>query len=512
MCSAKPISMCNFSKDRKMQVDSSNGRQNVVTPVTADQNVAQITQGGQPQAQPAVYDTSAAGNTQQTASGSAGSTEVQQGPPPAGLNVKTYFHLGPNGEHVYDGYSPAPNPHPANKEAETPWDVFKRGAEDGATHPATTIGKVVDIANGDKSKSGEKAGKKVDATLEQLPVVGDAMRGTQVLAGQKNPDGSPKEPPAPNVQPDAGEHISPGSNGKAPAPASEKAIATPTPEKASTPKTGEQPAGSLTSTPSPTTDETQGNTPKEGEPHASTSSESSSKFAAPEQYSFKPKGNLEADRSSPGVFKDEKSQSYIQAEGKDWPVKYDKDNGTWRAYDTADTSKPQYPVQLDDKGNWQIHNNVGLKGGNPGDTAAGGSNASNRDRLNTEMQKSPNGNEPGSYPSSVKTVNSLLQRLGINLSDQSAETIINNVHRVDSGELAHAAASAREVWTFARDVADPNLSMRERAAAALGMVVNGIVAPAYMAQFDLQNYHFGRDQSADLRRAMQMFIQNDPHS
>src|SRR5471032_491929 len=144
MRSAKPISIFNCSKERKMQVDSSRSQQNVATPVTADQNVAQSTQGGRPQAQPAVYDTSAARDTQQIASGSAWGTQTQQGTP-ADLNAKTYWHLGPNGEHVYDGYTPAPNPHPENKGAETPRNVFKRGAEDGATHPGQTIGKIKDI-------------------------------------------------------------------------------------------------------------------------------------------------------------------------------------------------------------------------------------------------------------------------------------------------------------------------------------------------------------------------------
>ena len=83
---------------------------------------------------------------------------------------------------------------------------------------------------------------------------------------------------------------------------------------------------------------------------------------------------------------------------------------------------------------------------------------------------------------------------------------------MNAGEIAHASASAREVWTFARDVADPNLPMKDRAAAAFGMVLNGVLAPAYMTGFDLNNYHFGRDQSADLRRAMQMFVQFDPHA
>ncbi|CAE6842381.1 hypothetical protein R75483_07206 [Paraburkholderia domus] len=499
-----------------MQVDSSSSRQNVTAPVAMEQSGVQSTQSTQAPVQPAVYDTSGAGNTQQSDSGSAGPVPVQNGLPPPGFNVGTEWKLGPDGEHQYVGYFPAPNPHPGNQQGETQWDVFKRGVTDGATHPGQTIGKIVDMSKKDGSHSGEEAGKKVDNTLEKLPVVGDALGITRGVAGQKNPDGSPVVPSAPNAQPDASESVSPRSGGKAPG--------TPASEAPSMTKPGEQPAPSKTlpvvsngasrtsETIRPTTAEPQATAPKEGKRGTNTPSTSEAHFDVPAQYAAKPSGNLQADRNSPGIFRDDKGQAYIQAADKNWAVQYDKANGTWRAYSPDDGSKVQYPVRLDEQGNWQVHNDVGLKGGNPGDTAAGGSNLSNRDRLNTEVQKSPTGNEPGSYPGSVNIVNNLLQRLGINLSDQSADSIINSVRQVDAGELAHAAASAREVWTFARDVADPNLSMRDRSAAALGMVLNGIAAPAAMAQFDLENYHFGRNQSADLRRATQMFMQFDPHA
>lgn len=232
----------------------------------------------------------------------------------------------------------------------------------------------------------------------------------------------------------------------------------------------------------------------------------------PATYAVTPRRNLQADSSSPGIFRDEKGQTYIQAADQNWPVRYDKDNATWRAYQPNDPAKPQYPVSLDERGNWQIHDNVGLKGGTPDQATGGGNTVSNRDRLADEVRNSPTGNDPGSYPSSVKIVNDLLQRFKIDLSDSSVDTIVNNLQTVNAGEIAHASASAREVWTFARDVADSSQPMKERVAAALGMVANGIVAPAYMTEFDLQNYHFGRNQSEDLRRAMQMFMQFDGHA
>ncbi len=47
---------------------------------------------------------------------------------------------------------------------------------------------------------------------------------------------------------------------------------------------------------------------------------------------------------------------------------------------------------------------------------------------------------------------------------------------------------------------------------AVGLALNAFAAPATMAEFDLQNYHFGKNQSADLRRAMQMYVQFEPHT
>jgi hypothetical protein len=232
----------------------------------------------------------------------------------------------------------------------------------------------------------------------------------------------------------------------------------------------------------------------------------------PTQYAGKPKGNLGADPNSPGVLRDEKGQSYIQAGEQNWPVRYDKDNGSWRVYQPGDPAKLQYPVELDEQGNWQVHHDVGLKGGSPGTAGNSSNNMANRDRVHEMTTSSPTGDVPGSYPSSVKIVNDLLKRLDINLSDHSADTIVSNLHKVNAGEIAHASASAREAWTFARDVSDSNLPMKDRAAAAFGMVLNGALAPAYMTGFDLGNYHFGRDQSGDLRRAMQMFVQFDPHA
>lgn len=242
--------------------------------------------------------------------------------------------------------------------------------------------------------------------------------------------------------------------------------------------------------------------------HGASVSTSGTGFDVPSAYARPPSGKLQVDPRNVGVYLDEKGQSYIQANRNTYPVTFDKDNNTWRVARPDNPSGYRYPVQIE-QGNWQVHGDVGLPGGGGGDAAAKGNNMANRDRLHSELERSPTVDQPGSYPSSVRVVNQMLKHYGINLTTQSADRIITNVRRVNAGELAHAGASAAEVWTFRRDVADSTLPMKDRAAAALGMALNGILAPAYMAEFDLQNYHFGTHQTADLRRAMQMFIQYD---
>jgi DNA-binding CsgD family transcriptional regulator len=88
-------------------------------------------------------------------------------------------------------------------------------------------------------------------------------------------------------------------------------------------------------------------------------------FGVPETYARKPQGSLHADPDSSGVFRDETGQAYIKSGEQMYPVKYDKDNGTWRVYVPENQAKYQYPVKLDEHGNWQAHGDVGLHGGTP---------------------------------------------------------------------------------------------------------------------------------------------------
>ncbi|MFM0335941.1 hypothetical protein [Paraburkholderia fungorum] len=64
-----------------------------------------------------------------------------------------------------------------------------------------------------------------------------------------------------------------------------------------------------------------------------------------------------------GILTDNKGRFYITSEGKTYSARFDNENGTWRVYQPDNAYRPQCPVRLDAQGNWQVHNDVGLKGG-----------------------------------------------------------------------------------------------------------------------------------------------------
>ena len=76
---------------------------------------------------------------------------------------------------------------------------------------------------------------------------------------------------------------------------------------------------------------------------------------------------------APGLMEDKQGNMYA-VDGKNvYAVKQDADNATWRVYNPRDTSRPAYPIRPNEDGGWQLHGNVGLKGGmlGEGDAVAG---------------------------------------------------------------------------------------------------------------------------------------------
>lgn len=66
-----------------------------------------------------------------------------------------------------------------------------------------------------------------------------------------------------------------------------------------------------------------------------------------------------------GVFVDSQGGQHIEKGGHWYKVKYDADNGTLRVTHPDDASKPTYPVRTGPDGTFEVHGDVGLKGGGP---------------------------------------------------------------------------------------------------------------------------------------------------
>ncbi|MFL9901565.1 hypothetical protein PQR71_26045 [Paraburkholderia fungorum] len=342
-------------------------------------------QGAQPQVSPAKFDTSSTGDTPYRSSADVSSvpdpalTPPAQGAPGTWVeqkspqmvtrwqrddqgkpvlkevnptqnrdgstnNIATEFKLDASGNPVLTGAHVDPRPPRDTSQDRTAGDVFLGGVKDGATHPGQFFGELADKATGDESGTNKKRGEEADKILAQLPVVGTALTITGGLAGEHNPDGSPQLP-TPDVQPDVPEKTFGGRPAGGPfggepeaKPGAHDGAAGPSNE----PQTGKPPAQeSGTNAPATT----------------------GAQFDVPAQYARKPGGDLHADPGTQGVLRDDKGQAYIDMSGKTYPVRYDNDNGTWRVYNPDDPAKFQYPVRQDEHGDWQVHDDVGLKGG-----------------------------------------------------------------------------------------------------------------------------------------------------
>ncbi len=72
-----------------------------------------------------------------------------------------------------------------------------------------------------------------------------------------------------------------------------------------------------------------------------------------------------ATSAKPGVYVNRNGGSnFIVANDRAYAVSYDKDNGTYRILDSSNPSRFSYPVRRNpETGQWEIHNDVGLKGG-----------------------------------------------------------------------------------------------------------------------------------------------------
>ncbi|WP_144143809.1 hypothetical protein [Paraburkholderia sp. BCC1884] len=75
------------------------------------------------------------------------------------------------------------------------------------------------------------------------------------------------------------------------------------------------------------------------------------------------------------LYHDASGSRYIHDDAHWYPVRYDADNGTLRVWQSDNAYKPQYPVRPAADGGFEVHNNVGLKGGMMSDPDAASSSA-----------------------------------------------------------------------------------------------------------------------------------------
>lgn len=84
----------------------------------------------------------------------------------------------------------------------------------------------------------------------------------------------------------------------------------------------------------------------------------------PDDYAVHPApGTLTPAPGQKGMLTDSGGQRYIQSGANLYATRFDADNHTWRVYRPDNPYRPQYPVRLDAQDNWQVHHDVGLKGG-----------------------------------------------------------------------------------------------------------------------------------------------------
>lgn len=246
----------------------------------------------------------------------------------------------------------------------------------------------------------------------------------------------------------------------------------------------------------------------------------------------RPAGELSQTIDGRNLYLDGRGGQFIH-DGTNWyPVRYDADNGTLRVWQPGNATKAQYPVRANADGNFEVHNNIGLKGGAPNwarwnsplgsssdspfggfessSGTSGGSGLENRRRIARQTSELSSTYEPGSYANSVNIVNDGLQRLHIGLSDQSYENISSNLRRVSSGEMTNAEASSSEYRSFMDDVRRGDSSPLERNWALFGAALNRFVGAPYHAETDITNMHLNRNQDPLTRLNMQAFVQNDP--
>lgn len=85
----------------------------------------------------------------------------------------------------------------------------------------------------------------------------------------------------------------------------------------------------------------------------------------PGSYAIEPTAPFQPEANHPGVFIDASGQRFVTVGSKHYAIRYEKDDGAWRIYDSRNPSRPSYPVRFSAQRNWELRVDIGLKGGAP---------------------------------------------------------------------------------------------------------------------------------------------------
>ncbi|MFL9907378.1 hypothetical protein [Paraburkholderia sp. RL17-337-BIB-A] len=196
---------------------------------------------------------------------------------------------------------------------------------------------------------------------------------------------------------------------------------------------------------------------------------SGTKASLPDSYAVQPEADsLKAAMGWKNVLIDNNGQHYINSGGKTYPARFDMDNNTWRVYQPDNAYRPQYPVRLNAQGDWEVHNNVGLKGGmypdspsSSGSSESPGSPASSESSGSSEAAEMPPfeqayhvTTETGAPPSA-----NMLQTLDPATWHSAANDWLKNLNftTLYRGAFDHLPSDQQHAlrdWTYLDDVSD----------------------------------------------------------
>jgi hypothetical protein len=96
--------------------------------------------------------------------------------------------------------------------------------------------------------------------------------------------------------------------------------------------------------------------PDPARPAAASAPTAATSFTVPDSYGVPRHSVSLVDTSDPHILAGPQGQRFIVRGERAYPVRDDRGNGTWRAYDAHNPSRPSYPVRLNEQGKWQSHN------------------------------------------------------------------------------------------------------------------------------------------------------------